>query len=72
MTASATNRIVEGEPISEGTRVSLTTRDGLVVSGPGTVVRYHSLSNPIVEVVLDDRSHWLAQPWHLKALPDES
>lgn len=65
------NRIVEGEPVSEGTRVALTTRDGVVVDGPGTVVRYHGLSNPIVEVVLDDGSHWLAQPWHLKVIPDE-
>ncbi|MFI7163739.1 hypothetical protein [Rhodococcus erythropolis] len=71
MTASATNRIVEGEPVSEGTRVELTTRDGVVVDGPGTVVRYHSLRHPILEVVLDDGSHWLAQPWHLKAIPDE-
>lgn len=56
------NRIVEGAPESAGTRVELTTRDGVVVNGPGTVVRYHSLNNPIVEVVLDDGSHWLAQP----------
>lgn len=72
MTTAALNRIVEGEPVPEGTRVVLTTKDGVVVEGPGTVVQYHSLSNPIVEVVLDDGSHWLAQPWHLKALPDQS
>lgn len=66
------NRIVEGEPISAGTRVELTTRDGVVVDGPGTVVRYHSLRNPIVEVVLDDGSQWLAQPCHLKTVSDES
>ncbi|MCQ4148563.1 hypothetical protein [Rhodococcus qingshengii] len=72
MNGSTTNRTVEGEPVSEGTRVELTTRDGVVVDGPGTVVRYHNLRNPIVEVILDDRSHWLAQPWHLKSLPGKS
>lgn len=72
MSNSDVSRTVEGEPVSEGTRVQLTTRDGVVVDGPGTVVRYHSLRNPIVEVVLDDGSHWLAQPCHLKAIPDAS
>lgn len=72
MTASATDPMVEGEPIPEGTRIVLTTSDGVVVSGMGTVVRYNNLRNPIVEVVLDDGSHWLAQPCHLKAIPDAS
>ncbi|QDM56047.1 hypothetical protein SEA_SLEEPYHEAD_32 [Rhodococcus phage Sleepyhead] len=72
MNGSATFRIVEGEPIPEGTRVAFTAGDGLVVDAPGTVIRYYSVSRPIVEVVLDDGSHWLAQPWHLKAVSDES
>ena len=71
MTASATSRIVDGEPVPEGTRIVLTTADGLVVSGMGTVVRYNNLRNPIVEVELDDGSHWLAQPWHLKLITAE-
>ena len=72
MTASSTTRIAEGEPVPEGTRIVLTTSDGVVVSRIGTVVRYNNLSNPIVKVVLDDGSHWLAQPWHLKAIPRET
>lgn len=72
MTASATNLIVEGEPTPEGTRVAFTAGDGLVVDAPGAVICYYGVSRPIVEVVLDDGSHWLAQPWHLKALPDKS
>ncbi|MGW6660794.1 hypothetical protein [Rhodococcus sp. NPDC055024] len=71
MTDSAANPKVEGAPIPEGTRITLTTSDGVVVSGMGTVVRYNNLRNPIVEVVLDDGSHWLAQPCHLKVIPDE-
>lgn len=72
MTGSATSRIAEGEPVPEGTRIVLTTSDGVVVSGIGTVVRYNNLRNPIVEVVLDDGSQWLAQPAHLKVAPTGS
>ena len=40
MTASATNQIVQSARLAEGTRVNLTTPDGLAVYATGLVLRY--------------------------------
>ncbi len=71
MTASATNQIVQSARLAEGTRVNLTTPDGLAVYATGLVLRYYGVNRPIVEVACDDGHLWLAQPWHLQAIPDE-
>lgn len=71
MTASATNQIVQSARLAEGTRVNLTMPDGLVEYATGTVLSYYGVKCPIVEVACDDGHLWLAQPWHLQAIPDK-
>lgn len=71
MTASATNQIVQSARLAEGTRVNLTTPDGFAVYATGLVLRYYGVNRPIVEVACDDGHLWLAQPWHLQAIPDK-